>query len=235
LPRRWRDHTYALLIAANRDPRCPEKVLGAVLAAEEEMEGYRSLGDLLLGRGLDPEAPLSITADGAPAIKAGLRVSFPKAQFVRCLWHLSRLVADLGPAEARPNLRRDCRHVLRAPTWDEALARYEHFRASWLERAPDSCRALAEGFEEAMAPVLPEGPKVRQRTNGLAERMAREFRRFLRPREALRSSATAPALVALAVAQINARHRCEDWLPAFLGAGVGLPQRLTQFRVPLHT
>jgi len=41
------------------------------------MEGYRSLGDLLLGRGLDPEAPLSITADGAPAIKAGLRVSFP--------------------------------------------------------------------------------------------------------------------------------------------------------------
>jgi transposase-like protein len=235
LPRRWRDHTYVLLIAANRDPRCPEKVLGAVLAAEEEMEGYRSLGDLLLGRGLDPEAPLSITADGAPAIKAGLRVSFPKAQFVRCLWHLSRLVADLGPVEARPNLRRDCRHVLRAPTWEEALARYKAFRSNWLEKAPDSCRALAEGFEEAMAPVLPEGPKVRQRTNGLAERMAREFRRFLRPREALRSSATAPALVALAVAQINARHRREDWLPAFLGAGVGLPQRLTQFRVPLHT
>jgi len=57
-----------------------------------------------------------------------------------------------------------------------------------------------------MALILPEGPKVPQRTNGLVERMAREFRRFLRPREALRSSATAPALVALAVAQINARH-----------------------------
>jgi len=235
LPRRWRDHTYALLIAANRDPRCPEKVLGAVLAAEEEMEGYRSLGDLLLGRGLDPQAPLSVTADGASAIKAGLGVSFPKAQFVRCLWHLSRLVADLGPTEARASLRRDCRHVLRALTWEEALARYQAFRSTWLEKAPDSCRALAEGFEEAMAPVLPDGPKVRQRTNGLAERIAREFRRFLRPREALRSSATAPAFVALAVAQINARHRREDWLPAFLGAAVGLPQRLTQFRVPLHT
>ena len=44
LPRRWRDHTCALLIAANRDPRCPEKVLGAVLAAEEEREGYPLLG-----------------------------------------------------------------------------------------------------------------------------------------------------------------------------------------------
>ena len=235
LPRRWRDHTYALLIAANRDPRCPEKVLGAVLAAEEEGEGYRSLGDLLLGRGLDPEAPLSVTADGAPAIKAGLGVSFPKAQFVRCLWHLTRLVAELGPVEARASLRRNCRHVLRAPTWEEATARYQAFRSSWLEKAPDSCRALAEGFEEAMVPVLPEGPKVRQRTNGLAERMAREFRRFLRPREALRSSATAPAFVALALAQINARHKREDWLPAFLGAALGLPQRLTQFRVPLHT
>jgi hypothetical protein len=93
------------------------------------------------------------------------------------------------------------------------MTRYQAFRSTWLEGAPDSCRALADGFEEAMAPVLSEGPKVRQRTNGLAERMAREFRRFLRPREALRSSATAPAFVALALAQINARHRQEDWLP----------------------
>ena len=235
LPRRWRDHTYALLIAANRDPRCPEKVLGAVLAAEEETEGYRCLADLLLSRGLKPDAPLTVTADGAPAIKAGLGVSFPRAQFVRCLWHLSRLVADLGPADGRSALRRDSRRVLRAPSWDEALSRYQRFRATWLERAPESCRALAEGFEEAMSPLLSDGPQVRQRTNGLAERMAREFRRFLRPREALRSSATAPALVALALAQINARHRREDWLPAFLGAAVGLPQRLTEFRIPLHT
>lgn len=235
LPRRWHDHTYALLIAANRDPRCPEKVLGAVLAAEEETEAYRSLGDLLLSRGLKPEATLAVMADGAQAIKAGLGVSFPKAQFVRCLWHLSRLVADLGPADHRAQLRRDCRQVLRAPTWEEALTRYAAFRQKWLERAPESCKALADGFEEAMLPLLPEGPNLRQRTNGLAERMAREFRRFLRPREALRSAATAPALVALAVAQINARHRREDWLPAFLGAAVELPQRLTEFRIPLHT
>jgi transposase-like protein len=164
-----------------------------------------------------------------------LGLSFPKAQFLRCLWHLSRLVADLGPPEARLALRRDCRRVLRAPTWDDALARYAAFRRSWLGRAPESCRALAEGFEDAMLPLLPSGPQVRQRTNGLAERIAREFRRFLRPREALRSAATAPALVALALAQVNARHRREDWLVAFLGAAVGLPQRLTQFRIPLHT
>jgi transposase-like protein len=235
LPQRWRDHTYALLIAVNRDPRCPEKVLGAVLAAEEETEAYRSLGDLLLGRGLAANTPLTITADGAPAIKAGLQVSFSHAQFVRCLWHLSRLVADSAPPDLRPTVRRDCRHVLRAPTWEEGLARYTAFRETWLEQALESCRALADGFEEAMMPLLPRGLAVRQRTNGLAERMAREFRRFLRPREALRSSATAPALVALAVAQINARHRREDWLPAFLGAALQLPQRLTKFQVPLHT
>ena len=74
-----------------------------------------------------------------------------------------------------------------------------------------------------------------QHANGLAERMAREFQRSLRPREALRSSATAPAFVARALTQINARHKREDWLPAFLGAAVGLPQLLTQFRVPLPT
>ena len=235
LPRRWRDHTYALLFAVNRDPARPEKVLGAVLAAEEETEAYRSLADLLQSRGLRACAPLSITADGAPAIKAGFGVSFPQAQFVRCLWHLSRLVGDRAPAELRPAVRRACRQVLRAPTWDEAVDRYAAFGRDWRERAPESCRALADGFQEAMAPLLPDGPAVLQRTNGLAERMAREFRRFLRPREALRSSATAPALIALAVAQINARHKQQDWLPAFLGAALRLPQRLTEFQVPLHT
>lgn len=234
LPHLWRDHTYALLIAVNRDPNCPEKVLGAVLAKEEDTEGYRSLADLLLGRGLDPGAPLTVTSDGAQAIRSGLGISFPKAQFVRCLWHLSRLVADLAPAELRDEVRRDCRHVLRAPDWDRGVERYQRFREKWLAQAPDSCRALADGFEDAMLPLVSELP-VRQRTNGMAERMAREFRRFLRPREALRSTRTAPALVALALAQINARHKQEDWLPAFLGAALGWPQRLTEFRVPLHT
>lgn len=234
LPRLWRDHTYALLIAVNRDPSCPEKVLAAVLAKEEDTEGYRSLADLLLSRGLDPAAPLTVTSDGAQAIRSGLGISFPKAQFVRCLWHLSRLVGDLAPADLRDEVRRDCRHVLRAPDWDKAVERYQRLREKWLERAPDSCRALADGFEEAMLPLISEQP-VRQRTNGLAERMAREFRRFLRPREALRSTRTAPALVALALAQINARHKREDWLPSFLGAALGLPHRLTEFRVPLHT
>ena len=235
LPQRWRDHTYALLIAVNRDPACPEKVLGAVLASGEETNAYRSLADLLLSRGLPADQPLTVTSDGAPAIKAGFGISLPNAQFVRCLWHLSRLVADLAPPELRDAVRRDGRYVLRAASWDEALTRYTAFRTTWLAQAPDSCRALADGFEDAMAPLVPGGPHVRQRTNGLAERMAREFRRFLRPREALRSTATAPALVALALAQINARHKREDWLPAFLGAAVGCPTRLTEFRVPLHT
>lgn len=234
LPHRWREHSYALLFAVNRDPHCPEKVLGAVLAQTEDLEGYRSLADLLLSRGLDPAAPVTITSDGAQAIRSGLGISFPNAQFVRCLWHLSRLVGDLAPAELRDEVRRDCRHVLRAPDWDAALERYTGFREKWLERAPDSCRALADAFEDAMLPLVSERP-VRQRTNGLAERMAREFRRFLRPREALRGTPTAPALIALALAQINARHKREDWLPAFLGAALGCHERLIEFRVPLHT
>jgi putative transposase len=235
LPRRWRDHTYALLFAANRDPRCPEKVVAAVLAAAEEAEAYRSLGDLLLSRGLPPDRPLTVVADGASAIRSGLQVAFPRTTFVRCLWHLTRLVADLAPEAHRAAVRRDCRQVLRAPTWEAALEGFAAFSNAWRPRAPESCQALAEAFEEATAPLRPGGPCVRQRTNGLAERMAREFRRFLRPREALRSAQTAGPYLSLALNQINARHRGEDWLPAFLGAALGLHQRLTQFRVPLHT
>ena len=235
LPRHWRRHSYALLFAANRDPACPEKVIGAVLAAAEDQEGYRSLGDLLLSRGLSPDQRLTVVADGATAIEAGLKVGLPQASFARCLWHLARLVADLAPEEHRTTLRGDCHQVLWAPTWHTAVEALVSFCHTWQGRAPESCQALVEGFEQAMLLLQPGGPSLRQRTNGLAERMAREFRLFLRPREALRSARTAGAYLALAVNQINARHKREDWLPAFLGAGVGLPQRLTEFRVPLHT
>jgi hypothetical protein len=81
------------------------------------------LADLLLGRGLDPQASLTVTSDGAQAIRGGLGISFPKAQFVRCLWHLSRLVGELAPVNLRDEVRRDCRHVLRAPDWDKGLER----------------------------------------------------------------------------------------------------------------
>jgi len=41
-------------------------------------------------------------------------------------------------------------------------------------------------------PLRTEGPSIHERANGLAERRAREFRRFLKPREALRSARAAP-------------------------------------------
>lgn len=234
LPHLWSRQAFALVIAANRDPRCPEKVLGAVLAAEEDREAYRSLADLLIGRGLPADQQLVVMADGAAPIRSGMQVSLPQAQFARCLWHLQRLVVDLAPPQHKQAVGRQCKRVLWSESWDEALERYSAFRQRWLALAPESCQALAAGFEDAMLPLL-TGQPIRQRTNGLAERMAREFRRFLRPKEAFRGARTAPAHVAIAVAQINARHKRQDWLPPFLGAQLGLPQRLTEFQIPLHT
>ena len=95
LPRRWREHRYALLFAANRDPACPEKVIGAVLAAAEDREGYRSLGDLLLSRGLSPDQRLAVVADGATAIEADLKVGLPQA-------HLRPLPLASHAAGGRP-------------------------------------------------------------------------------------------------------------------------------------
>jgi len=52
-------------------------------------------------------------------------------------------------------------------------------------------------------PPRTEGPTIHERANGLAERRAGEFRRSLKPREALRSARVAGALSALAVNQIQ--------------------------------
>lgn len=71
------------------------------------------------------------------------------------------MVAALAPEEHRTVVRRDCRQVLRGPTWEAAAEALVFFCDIWRERAPESCQPLAEGFEQATLPLQPGGPTLR--------------------------------------------------------------------------
>lgn len=90
-----------VLLAVNHDPRLREKVIGMVFAPAETEEGYRSLADQLLSRGMDPHAPLVVVSDGAQAIPAGFSRSFTNVAFQRCQWHLAQEVKELAPPQPK--------------------------------------------------------------------------------------------------------------------------------------
>jgi transposase-like protein len=228
-PPGWETEKAAVLLAVNHDPRLREKVIGMVFAPAETEEAYRSLGDQLLSRGMDPHAPLTVVSDGAQVIPAGLSRCFTRLSIQRCQWHLVQEVKELVPPAAREQARRDAWWVLRAPDGERARARLATFRS---RHSGEAGRALARSLDDA---TLCLRQPVIQRTNGRSERYVRELRRHHRPSEAFRSNANAVRRIAFWSPVINAPHTGQDWLANLLAAQLGLTSRRTRFPAPLHT
>ena len=232
LPQGWTSNTACVLLAINHDPRLAEKVLGIVFAPAETEEGYRSLADLLLSRGMQADAPLVVVSDGAQVIPAAFSRSFTNVRFQRCQWHLAKDVRDLAPAREKEAVSSAAWWVLRAPDQDEADHRLDTFIDRFHRRAPDSLAALERGFFDA---TLCLRQPVIQRTNGRAERYVRELRRHYRPREAFRDTNSAVRRISMWAPILNAPHTGFDWLANLFAAQVGFHSRLTAFPSPIHT
>lgn len=230
-PAGWVSEKAAVLLAVNHDPRVREKVIGMVFAPAETEEGYRSLADQLLSRGMDPHAPLVVVSDGAQVIPAGFSRSFTNVSFQRCQWHLARDVREAAPAAAKEHAMGDAWYVLQARTAAEAAERLQHVQ-SREDAQRDALAVLERGLEAA---TLCLNQTVIQKTNGRAERYVRELRRHYRPREAFRSNRCAVRRIAFWAPVINAPHNGTDWLATLLAAQVGLRRRMTRFPSPVHT
>jgi len=230
-PPGWQSEKAAVLIAVSHDPRLDEKIIGIVFAPAETEEGYRSLADQLISRGMDANAPLIVVSDGAQAIPAGFSRSFINVSFQRCLWHLAHEVKDLAPPASKKQALSDAWWVLSADSEDNLRDR--------LRRARDKVNAPLDALA-AIERALPDATlhlrkHVIQRTNGRSERYVRELRRHYRPREAFRSNRNAIRRIAFWTPVINAPHTQNDWLANLLAAQLGLRRRITRFPTPLHT
>jgi len=232
LPPGWTSNTACVLIAINHDPRLTEKVLGIVFAPAETEEGYRSLADLLLARGMDADAPLVVVSDGAQVIPAAFARSFTNVRFQRCQWHLAKEVRELAPAKEKESVTSAAWWTLHAPDQGEADRRLDAITERLHKRAPESLAALQRGFLDA---TLCLRQPVIQRTNGRSERYVRELRRHYRPREAFRDTHSAVRRIAMWAPILNAPHTGFDWLANLFAAQLGFHRRLTRFPSPIHT
>jgi putative transposase len=172
-------------------------------AAESTAEWSRLLRSLV-ERGLDPDAVVLVTADGADGIAAAVAEAFPDAGLQRCWTHRIRNVLDaLTLAERKPCLR-GLRAIYRAPTRRAAIGAYWRWARAWRGRHPGIVRAFERDLESLLAVFsLPEAARPSLRSTNLLERAFRELRRRLRPIGALPDRQSADRILYGQVLRLN--------------------------------
>jgi len=173
-------------------------------AASESAAEWRRLLSSLVARGLDPDAVVLVTADGAGGIAVAVAEAFPEAVLQRCWTHrLRNLLGALPPAERKDCLR-GLRAVYRARTRQAAVQAYWRWARTWRSRHPVLVRNLERDLDDLLAVfVLPEPLRASLRTTNLIERAFRELRRRLRPIGSLTDRRSADRILYGQVLRLN--------------------------------
>ncbi len=172
-------------------------------ASESTAEWSRVLSSLL-ARGLDPDAIVLVTADGADGIAAAVAEAFPSAGFQRCWTHRVRNLLDRLPVAERRACLRGLRAIYRARTKRAAVQAYWRWARTWRGRHPGLVRSLERDLDELLAVfAVPEPVRPSLRSTNLLERAFRELRRRLRPIGALPDRRSADRILYGQVVRLN--------------------------------
>jgi putative transposase len=173
-------------------------------AASESAAEWRRLLTSLVARGLDPDAVVLVTADGAGGIAAAVAEAFPAAGLQRCWTHRIRNVLDALPAGERKDCLRGLRAIYRAPSRRAAVQAYWRWARAWRPRHPVLVRNLERDLDDLLAVfALPEAVRRNLRTTNLIERAFRELRRRLRPIGSLTDRRSADRILYGQVLRLN--------------------------------
>jgi transposase-like protein len=173
-------------------------------AASESVAEWRRLLTSLLERGLDPDAVVLVTADGAGGIAAAVAEAFPEAALQRCWTHRLRNLLEAIPRSERRSCLRGLRAVYRARTRQAAVQAYWRWARAWRPRHPVLVRNLERDLDDLLAVfALPEPLRASLRTTNLIERAFRELRRRLRPIGSLTDRRSADRILYGQVVRLN--------------------------------
>jgi putative transposase len=191
---------YGIDAAGNRE------LLDYRQAASESAAEWRRLLTSLVARGLDPDAVVLVTADGAGGIAVAVAEAFPEAALQRCWTHRLRNLLGALPVAERKGCLRGLRAVYRARTRRAAVAAYWRWARTWRPRHPVLVRNLEHDLDDLLAVfALPEPLRASLRTTNLIERAFRELRRRLRPIGSLTDRRSADRILYGQVLRLNER------------------------------
>lgn len=173
-------------------------------ATAESTAAWSRLLRSLVERGLDPDAVVLVTADGADGIAAAVAEAFPVADLQRCWTHRVRNILAAVALGHRKACLRGLRAIYRARTRRAAVQAYWRWARVWRPRHPGLVRRLERDLDELLAVfAVPEPIRASLRTTNLLERAFRELRRRLRPIGSLRDRRSADRILYGQVLRLN--------------------------------
>ncbi|MCC6833099.1 MAG: IS256 family transposase [Thermoleophilia bacterium] len=184
-------------------------------ATAESAAAWGALLRSLVARGLDPDAVVLVTADGAGGIAAAVAEAFPDAALQRCWTHRVRNILEALPLAERRACLAGLRRIYRARTRRAAVAAYWTWARRWRTRHPRIVAGLERDLDALLAVFsLPEPLRTSLRTTNLIERAFRELRRRIRPIGALPGRRSADRIIHGQVVRLNGLLAARP-LPAF--------------------
>jgi transposase-like protein len=193
-----------VLAAYGIDEHGRRELLDYRQAASESAAEWGRLLASLVARGLDPDAVVLVTADGAGGIAAAVAEAFPGADLQRCWTHRLRNLLEALPLAERKGCLRGLRVVYRARTRRAAVQAYWRWARAWRPRHPILVRNLERDLDDLLAVfALPEPIRASLRTTNLIERAFRELRRRLRPIGSLTDRRSADRILYGQVLRLN--------------------------------
>lgn len=176
-PLRWQGSGREAVLCAWGILRDGRKVLlHLALGNRESEEAWLGLIRSMVERGL--VVPLSVTADGAPGLKAAIKQAYPKSLRIRCWAHKMRNIVGKLPREAVAEVQTAVRTVRDAATYEEGKQRAVEVIARYREIYPSAMACLEEDLEASLNHLrLPERLRLLVRTTNLLERTFEEERR----------------------------------------------------------
>lgn len=199
-----RAHKRVVLAVYGIDEAGRRELLDYRQAASESAAEWGRLLTSLVARGLDPDAVVLVTADGAGGIAAAVAEVFPEADLQRCWTHRIRNLLGALPAGERKDCLRGLRAIYRARTRRAAVGAYWRWARAWRARHPVLVRNLERDLDALLAVfALPEAVRLNLRTTNLIERAFRELRRRLRPIGSLTDRRSADRILYGQVLRLN--------------------------------
>ncbi len=136
----------------------------------------------LYRRGLKGKKMRIITSDGSKGIKSAIETIYPHVRWQLCYVHKMRNVSNKigNKVKHREELMGDVSSIYKAPSRQEAIARYNEVRKKWFEKEKRSMACLKRGIHDTLVFYDYKEDRNQMSSTNYIERMHEEIRRRIK-------------------------------------------------------
>ncbi len=145
---------------------------------KESAADWREFFRDLKMRGLDASKVILGVMDGLSGLETVFKEEFLQSKVQRCHVHVARNVFAKVPKKLKEAVADDLRALFYAPSRQNALESFEHFKSKWSKERPSAVSTLERSIDACLTFFdFPIDEWLSLRTTSIIERLNKEFKR----------------------------------------------------------